>query len=94
MPTPSPKRTAAALRYGKESKATAPVVVATGQGVIADKIISAARAAGVPIREDQLLAEALTALELGDEVPPELYQAVAETLVWAYKLAGSPLPAA
>ena len=91
---PTPERTAAALRYGNESKSAAPVVVATGKGAVADKIVAAARAAGVPIREDQLLAEALTALELGDEVPPALYQAVAETLIWAYKLAGSPLPAA
>ena len=91
---PTPERTAAALRYGKESKTAAPVVVATGKGAVADKIIAAARAAGVPIREDELLAEALTALELGDEVPPALYQAVAETLIWAYKLAGSSLPAA
>jgi flagellar biosynthesis protein len=82
-----PKRTAAALRYGKDAGAQAPVVVAAGQGHVADAILAAAREAGVPIREDALLAEALAALELGGEVPPELYQAVAETLVWAYGLA-------
>ena len=84
---PTPKRSAAALRYDKEKGSGAPIVVAAGRGLMADKIIEAARAAGVPIREDKLLAEALAALELGGEIPPELYQAVAETLVWAYGLA-------
>jgi flagellar biosynthesis protein len=54
---------------------------------VAEKIVAAAREAGVPVREDRLLAEALAALELGTEVPEELYKAVAEALVWAYKLA-------
>jgi flagellar biosynthesis protein len=77
-------RKAAALRY--DGKDAAPTVIATGRGAIADRILAAAREAGVPVREDQLLAEALAALELGTEVPPELYQAVAEALVWAYAL--------
>lgn len=84
---PTRRHKAAALRYDPASGADAPRVVATGQGAIADAIVAAARAAGVPVREDRLLAEALAALELGGEVPPELYQAVAETLVWAYALA-------
>ncbi|MDX6563759.1 MAG: flagellar biosynthesis protein [Gaiellales bacterium] len=84
---PTPRRKAAALRYGKDAGASAPLVVAAGQGLVADAIVAAAREAGVPIHEDRLLAEALAALELGGEIPPELYQAVAETLVWAYGLA-------
>ena len=77
-------RKAAALRY--DGKSNAPTVVATGRGEVAERILAAAREAGVPVREDELLAEALAALELGTEVPPELYQAVAEALVWAYAL--------
>ena len=89
---PTPEHRASALRYDSAGGADAPRVVASGRGLVADAIVEAARAAGVPIREDALLAEALAALELGSEVPPELYQAVAETLVWAYALAGgSPL---
>jgi flagellar biosynthesis protein len=61
--------------------------VAAGRGHIAEKIIEAAKEAGVPVREDQLLAEALAALDLGTEVPEELYRAVAEALVWAHRLA-------
>jgi flagellar biosynthesis protein len=78
-------RKAAALRYDGK-KEGAPTVIATGRGAVADRIVAAARDAGIPVREDELLAEALAALELGTEVPPELYQAVAEALVWSYAL--------
>jgi flagellar biosynthesis protein len=83
---PTGRKTAAALRYDGES--AAPTVVASGRGEIAEKILAAARAAGVPVREDELLAEALAALEVGTLVPEELYLAVAEALVWAYRLGG------
>jgi flagellar biosynthesis protein len=83
MPTDRRKR-AAALRY--DGGSDAPTVVASGRGEIAEKILAAAREAGVPVREDSLLAEALSALEVGTEIPEELYKAVAETLVWAYRL--------
>jgi flagellar biosynthesis protein len=75
------------LRYDNGSDA--PTVVAAGRGQIAENILAAAREASVPIREDRLLAEALAVLEVGTEVPPELYRAVAEALVWAYRLAGA-----
>jgi flagellar biosynthesis protein len=64
----------------------APKVVASGRGHAAEKILEAAREAGIPVREDPLLADALASLALGREIPPGLYQAVAETLVWAYRL--------
>jgi flagellar biosynthesis protein len=80
---PTPRRSAAALRY---TGVGAPSVVAAGYGHVAEKIIAAAREAGVPVREDRLLAEALAALDLGTEVPEELYRAVAEALVWAHRL--------
>jgi flagellar biosynthesis protein len=80
---PDKSRRAAALRY--EGKG-APKVVAAGRGLIAEKILAAAKEAGVPIREDTALAEALAGLELGREVPEELWVAVAEALAWAYRL--------
>ena len=78
------RRRATALRY--EQGEPAPQVTATGVGLVADRIIAAAREAGVPVRHDPALAEALAALDLGDDVPPALWTAVAETLAWAYLL--------
>ena len=82
----SQPRRAAALRYDGRD---APRVVATGRGLVAEKILEAARAAGVPLREDPVLMEALATLEIEQEIPPELYRAVAEALAWAYRLSGT-----
>ena len=79
-----PRKEAAALSY--ELGQTAPRVVAAGRGQIAERIIAAAEEAGVPVRSDPALARALSALDLGEEVPEALYRAVAEALAWAYKL--------
>jgi flagellar biosynthesis protein len=78
------RRRATALRY--TDGADAPEVVATGAGEIANKILEAAEAAGVPVRRDPALVEALSKLDVGRTIPPELYTAVAEALVWAYRL--------
>ena len=80
---PERPRRASALRY---EGGGAPKVVASGRGLIAERIVQTAREAGVPIRSDAALAEALSALELGSEVPEAMWQAVAETLAWAYRL--------
>jgi flagellar biosynthesis protein len=85
MPDPRRERRAAALRYDAGADA-APRVVATGRGRVAERIVAEARAAGVPVRDDAALAEALAGLDLGLDVPEELYRAVAEALAWAYKL--------
>jgi len=82
---PSSRHRATALRFDPQ-KASAPTVAATGRGLIAERIVEQARAAGVPVREDAALAEALGGLELGHQVPEELWVAVAETLAWAYTL--------
>ena len=82
-PPPRPQR-ATALRY--ETGATAPKVAATGRGLIADRIVEGAEAAGVPVKRDAALAEALAAMPVGHEVPEELWAAVAEALAWAYRL--------
>jgi flagellar biosynthesis protein len=85
MPDEKPeRRRATALRYEKGQRA--PKVVATGAGLVADRILAAAREAGVPVRHDPALAEALGALELGADVPEAMWKAVAETLAWAYRL--------
>lgn len=79
----STRKRAAALRY--EGGGT-PRVTAAGRGLIAEKILEEAKKAGVPIREDKALAEALAGLELGREVPEDLWVAVAQALAWAYRL--------
>jgi flagellar biosynthesis protein len=78
------RRRATALRYVEGSEA--PEVVATGAGELARKILETAEAAGVPVRQDPALVEALSKLDVGRMIPPELYTAVAEALVWAYRL--------
>jgi flagellar biosynthesis protein len=83
MPDPPPRRRASALKYEGTG---APKVVASGSGVIAERILAAAREAGIAVREDAALAEALAGLDLGREIPEDLYTAVAEALAWAYAL--------
>jgi flagellar biosynthesis protein len=77
------RKVAAALTYPGHG---APKVVAAGKGLVAERILELARENGVPTREDSALAQALAELELGTEIPPLLYQAVAEALVWALRL--------
>lgn len=74
------KKTAVALTY--EPGEQAPKVVATGQGVLADKIIDVAKEADVPIHKDEKLARSLSVLDIGEYIPPELYSIVAEVLVF------------
>jgi flagellar biosynthesis protein len=76
---------AIALHYERPGT---PVVVAKGRGAIGEKIIETARAHGVPIEENAGLAGALSEVEIGDEIPVELYKAVAEVLVFILKVSG------
>ena len=69
-----------------EKEAAAPRVVAGGKGFVADKIIETARAAGVHIKEDPNLVEILAKIPLGNEIPVELYQTVAEVLAFVYQV--------
>jgi flagellar biosynthesis protein len=71
---------AVALQYGANN--SAPMVVASGMGYMAEKIIEVASSNGVPIYEDNSLATVLTQLQLGREIPPELYQAIVEIYVY------------
>ncbi len=76
---------AVALHYDKSG---APRVVAKGRGSIGEKIIELAKAHDIPIEENEVLAGALANVELGDEIPAELYKAVAEVLVFVLRLSG------
>ncbi len=76
---------AAALKYRKGVD-SAPKIVAKGQGLVAERIIALAREHGIPIREDRDMVEMLSTLDLYEEIPPELYKAVAEILAFIYKM--------
>lgn len=76
----NPSRKAVALQYGAGS--AAPVIVASGMGYLAEKIVEVASDNGVPIYEDNSLSTILTQLQLGQEIPPELYQAIVEIYVY------------
>lgn len=71
---------AIALEYEPED--AAPKVIASGRGILAEKIIEKAKEANVPVHKDNKLAETLSRLEIGDVIPPELYEVVAEILVF------------
>jgi len=77
----------AALKYDQATN-MAPRVVAKGKGHIAEQIVQVARENDVPLLEDRNLANVLEAMELESEIPPELYRAIAEVLVFIYRLNG------
>jgi flagellar biosynthetic protein FlhB len=88
----NPTHFAVALRYDRttdETSGRAPVLVAKGVDDVAQKIKSVARAAGVPLHEDVLLARAIHAqVEIGQEIPEALFQAVAGVLAYVYRIQG------
>ena len=73
-------RKAVALQYGPMDGA--PVVVASGMGYMAEKIVETAQSCGVPIYEDNSLATVLTQMKLGQEIPESLYKAIVEIYVY------------
>lgn len=84
-PNDNQPRTAIALEYDPKTDG-APKVVASGKGEIADKILQIAEANQIPIREDPILVQALSMVDLEKEIPAELYAVVAEVLAWVYRL--------
>ena len=72
---------AVALTYDEDRQA-APVIVASGMGYLAEKIVETAEKNGVPVYEDNSLATLLTQLELGAEIPEELYQAIVDIYIY------------
>ena len=73
-------RQAIALEYDPDEEA--PRVIASGRGELAERIIEKAKEAEVPVHQDGKLADTLSRLEIGDMIPPELYEVVAEILVF------------
>jgi flagellar biosynthesis protein len=93
---PEARKRAVALQYDRENQ-SAPRVLAKGSGGVADKILELAAAKGIPLYHDPELLEVLGQLDVGTEIQPELYQAVAEVLIFIYKMnqkkkGGSVLP--
>ena len=84
----NPDHIAVALRYDRDGEA-APVVVARGERLLAERIRQAAREAGVPIFRDVTLARSLRDLPEGQEIPAALYEAVAEILRAVYAMAAA-----
>ena len=76
---------AAAVRY-KQNEDKAPMVVAGGQGKLAQKIKEIAQEYKIPVYQDEALAKTLVKLGAQVEIPPELYAAVAQVLVYVYQL--------
>lgn len=81
----APRQAAVALKYAPAT-GDAPRVTAKGHGDLAARIIEEARKAGVPIREDRDLVGLLLRLDLDQEIPAELYVAVAEILCYVYRI--------
>ncbi len=79
------KTMAAAIKYDSTS-ADAPKVTARGHGFVADKIIEKALEFDIPIKNDPDLVQILSKLDVGTEIPVELYRAVAEILAFVYSL--------
>ncbi|MBK7497086.1 MAG: EscU/YscU/HrcU family type III secretion system export apparatus switch protein [Candidatus Omnitrophica bacterium] len=81
----TPRKRAVALRYDPVED-PAPRLVAKGQGHVAERILEIAREHGIHIQEDPDLVEVLAALDLGQLIPEELYEALAEILAFIYRL--------
>ncbi|MCH1640587.1 EscU/YscU/HrcU family type III secretion system export apparatus switch protein [Paenibacillus timonensis] len=75
---------AVALKYDP-GQGEAPIVVAKGKGLIADRILDAALEHGIPVQEDAALVEVLSKLDLDQQIPAELYDLVAEILTFIYR---------
>jgi flagellar biosynthesis protein len=76
-------RMAASIRYDKK-KDDAPRLTAKGRGLLADRIIELARKHDIPVKEDPALVSLLCRLDIDEEIPPELFRAVAEILAFVY----------
>jgi flagellar biosynthesis protein len=88
----APNRTVVALRYEPTDAQTAPKVVASGRGWVAERILELAFEHGVKVREDADLAEVLAAIDIDSEIPVEAFVAVAEILRYVYAANGTKPP--
>lgn len=78
------RKQAIAIQYNPDE--VTPKILASGTGIIADKIIEKAKSSDVPLYEDNKLANTLSKLDIGEYIPPELYSIVAEILVFVDNL--------
>ena len=85
MESPTGQKKAVAILY-EDGDNAAPKVVASGKGTIAEKIIETALEAGIHIQQDANLVELLAKVDVGEDIPVELYQTVAEVLAFVYKV--------
>ncbi|HLP41373.1 MAG TPA: EscU/YscU/HrcU family type III secretion system export apparatus switch protein [Fibrobacteria bacterium] len=76
---------AVALKY-KQDRDVAPLVVASGKGVMAEAILRKALDAGIPIHPDSELADLLSEVDVGDSIPEELYEVVAQIMAMVYRM--------
>lgn len=76
---------AAAIKYD-QMKDLAPKITAKGHGKVAEKMIALAKSHQIPLVEDRNLVQLLDALDINTAIPPQLYQAVAEVLVFIYRM--------
>lgn len=91
QPPINPDQVAVALTYeGMEDKA--PEIVASGRGAVAEQILQIAFEQGVRVREDADLAQVLSLMDVGDEIPIEAFAAVAEILTYVYRANGEEMP--
>lgn len=90
MTSPDKRQMAVALAY--QSGDAAPKVVARGRGIIAQAIIERAKEHGVFVHESEELVGLLMQVELDEQIPPQLYLAVAELLAWIYRLEHKEIP--
>ena len=78
------EKKAVALKYDREQSG-APKVIAKGKGTIAEKILQKAQEFDVPVFQNEALATSLLSLDVDEQIPPNLYKAVAEVFVWLMK---------
>lgn len=76
------KKPKQAIALSYDPSEDAPKVIASGTGALAERIIEKAQEVDIPVHRDDKLAETLSKLEIGDMIPPELYEVVAEILVF------------
>ena len=79
------KKMATAITYDAQ-KDIAPRVTAKGQGLVAEKIIELAQKNNIPIKDDPSLVEILSRLDIDEQIPVDVYRAVAEILAFVYRL--------
>jgi len=85
VPSPDPSKRVIGLRYD-EAQDAAPRVIAKGEGLVADRVLALAEEHGIPVREDPDLLQLLSTADVGEEIPVEVYTAVAQVLTYLYGL--------